>query len=250
MPGDEQLHQLDFTRENYRRLVRLAASTYPLTSYPDADFSGRFLLWRHDVDMSIHASEHLAEIEAEEGVKATYFLLVHSHYYNLFETEIRDRVRHILSLGHAIALHFDHGFHRVSTVPQLESALLIEKRWLEDLFAVPIESFSFHDPDAFALSCRADRYAGLINCYAERFQSAAGYCSDSNGYWRHRRLEDVLVQATDDRLQVLTHPEWWLDEAVLPRRRVHYCIDGRAAYLKSRYDEGMKAIDRLNVSDE
>lgn len=250
MPGFDQFHQLDFTRENYRRLVQLAAAKYPVTSYPDADFRERFVLWRHDVDMSIHASEHLAEIEAEAGVKATYFLLVHSHYYNLFEVETRDRVRRILALGHAIALHFDHGFHRVSSVSQLESALVTEQRWLEDLFAAPIESFSFHDPDAFALSCRAERYAGLINCYAERFQSAAGYCSDSNGYWRHRRLEEVLAAATDERLQVLTHPEWWLAEVMSPRQRVHYCIDGRAAYLKTRYDEGMKAIDRLNVSDQ
>ena len=250
MPDDERLHARDFTRANYRRLLQLAKAKYPFSTYPQADFAGRFLLWRHDVDMSIHSSERLAEIEAEEGVRATYFLLLHSHYYNLFESEIRDRVRRILRLGHSIGLHFDSAFHGVTTVTGLEPALALEQRWLQDLLGADVQAFSFHDPAAFAMSCEELRYAGMINCYARPFREQVGYCSDSNGYWRHRRLEDVLVAAENERLQVLTHPEWWLDEPMPPRQRVQYCIDGRAAYLKARYDEGLKAINRLNVSDK
>lgn len=250
MPGDGQFHFNDFTRDNYRRLVRLAKDQYPFTTYPAADFSRRFVLWRHDVDMSIHASEKLAEIEAEEGVASTFFLNPHCHYYNLFEPEIRDRVFRIVGLGHALGLHFDHAFHGIGDVAGLEAGLAMEQRWLQELYRVPIEAFSFHDPSGFTQTCRADRYAGMINCYAERFRSKAGYCSDSNGYWRHRRLEDVLVQAADERLQVLTHPEWWQDTAMSPRQRVQLCIDGRAAYLTQRYDDGMKIVDRLNISEE
>lgn len=250
MPAGDPFHFSDFTRENYRRLLRLAKQAYPFTTYPKADFHTRFVLWRHDVDMSIHASERLAEIESDEGVVSTFFLNPHCHYYNLFEPEMRDRVKRIIGLGHDLALHFDHAFHGVGSVAALEAALRIEQRWLTELFGVPIESFSFHDPGPFTQTCRSDRYAGMINCYAERFQSSAGYCSDSNGYWRHRRLEDVLVAAADERLQVLTHPEWWQDTAMPPRQRVQLCIDGRAAYLTRRYDEGMKIVERLNVSDE
>ena len=247
---DEQYHFADFTRDNYRRLLRLAKTKYPFTTYPKADFGGRFVLWRHDVDMSIHASLKLAEIEADEGVTSTYFLNAHCHYYNLFEPEVRDRVKRIIALGHAIGLHFDHNFHGVNSVPALESALAIERRWLQELYGAEVDAFSFHDPGPFTQTCRADRYAGLINCYSERFHAAVGYCSDSNGYWRHRRLEDVLTAAADERLQVLTHPEWWQDTPMSPRQRVQLCIDGRSAYLTRRYDEGMKIVDRLNVSDE
>ncbi len=38
------------------------------------------------------------------------------------------------------------------------------------------------------------------------------YVSDANGYWRFRRLLDVLVEGTDVRLHVLTHPGWWQAE--------------------------------------
>jgi hypothetical protein len=240
----------DFTRASYRRLLKLAKANYPITDFADINLNGKFLLWRHDVDMSIQAAQKLAEIEAEEGVPATYFLLFHGHFYNLLEREIFDLVRRILALGHRIGLHFDAEFQEVANEAQLEAALLRERRWLEELFAIPIEVFSFHNPGPVTDAYRAYRYAGMINCYAEEFRTQVAYCSDSNGYWRYRRLGDVLSAATDDRLQVLTHPEWWPDEAMSPRRRVHRCIDGRADFLKRRYDAAMKATNRLNVSDD
>lgn len=251
MIGDESTHAKDFTRDNYRRLLTLAKSTYRFVTYDHVEGAeGRVAVWRHDVDMSIHASLRMAEIEADEGVVSTYFLYPHCHYYNLFEPEIRERVRRIRSLGHHLGLHFDAGFHGVTDIAGLERALAVERRWLVELYGEPIDAFSFHDPNDFTLGCDAIRYAGMVNCYARLLRDAFGYCSDSNGYWRHRRLEDVLTAAADERLQVLTHPEWWQDDVMPPRQRVHRCIDGRAAYLKRRYDDGMKAVNRLNLSDE
>lgn len=250
MTNAQRYHFADFTRANYRRLLRLAKARYSFAAYTDLDWQARFVLWRHDVDGSIHACEKMAQIESEEGVATTYFLLPHCQFYNLFERDIRNRVRNILKLGHAIGLHFETDFHDVADVTELEAALAMERRWLEDVFEVGIEVFSFHDPSTFALSCGAFRYAGMINCYAEPFRTSVGYCSDSNGYWRHRRLEDVLLGGADERLQVLTHPEWWQDEPMSPRRRLHYCIDGRAQRLKERYDVSLKRLARLNVDDD
>ena len=50
------------------------------------------ILWRHDVDFSIHRASSLAKIENELGVKATYFLKLHSEFYNLFEKSIFEKV--------------------------------------------------------------------------------------------------------------------------------------------------------------
>jgi hypothetical protein len=63
-------------------------------------------------------------------------------------------------------------------------------------------------------------------------------------------LEDVLAQADDRRLQVLTHPEWWPDDVMSPRRRVHRCIDGRSANLKRYYDAALHNAGRLNLDDD
>ena len=43
----------------------------------------------------------------------------------------------------------------------------------------------------------------MINVYAKYFIENVEYCSDSDGYWRHKRLEDFLC-ADYDKIQVLT----------------------------------------------
>ncbi len=63
---------------------------------------------------------------------------------------------------------------------------------------------------------------------SEYLRTKVPYCSDSNGYWRHHRLEDVLHEATDAQLHVLTHPELWQDTVMSPKERVYRCIAGRA----------------------
>ncbi|KDC30925.1 hypothetical protein L505_0136 [Bordetella bronchiseptica F4563] len=97
------------------------------------------------------------------------------------------------------------------------------------------------------LQQREARYAGLLNTYSEFFRDQVGYCSDSNGYWRHRRLADVLEQAADHSLQVLTHPGWWVDEAMSPRDRIARCAEGRAAATMRKYDEDLACFGRDNI---
>jgi hypothetical protein len=121
-----------------------------------------------------------------------------------------------------------------------------EARWLEEAFGVRPAVFSFHNPGAAHLQCDADSYGGLISCYSRRFKAEIPYCSDSNGYWRFRRLHDVLAEATDPCLQVLTHPGWWQEQPMPPRQRIFRCAYGRAAATMHGYDEGLRAYGRIN----
>ena len=70
---------------------------------------------------------------------------------------------------------------------------------------------------------------------------------ESNGFWRHRRLRDVLEAAEDERLHVLTHPVWWTPEPVSPRMRITRCIEGRAAKQHQWYDDLLAREGRENV---
>ena len=245
--NSRRCHFADFTRANYAALVRMALHAYPARTYTDFAGEERFVLWRHDVDFSLHSGLKLAEIEAGEGMVATYFLLLHSEFYNLLERECTEIARSILGMGHRLGLHFDHRFWQVKNEAELERLLSIERKLLEDCLQRPVEAFSFHVPDDVSAGFARDSYAGLVNTYSAYFKSAVGYCSDSNGYWRHRRLEDVLREKRDARLQVLTHPEYWQETVMSPRERVERCISGRAEKTRQWYRDILRRSGREDV---
>ncbi|MBI2190648.1 MAG: hypothetical protein HYU36_01525 [Planctomycetes bacterium] len=247
MKNAERYHFSDFTRSNYRRLLGLAQESYVFRLFTDFSRDERFVLWRHDVDFSVHAALKFAQIEEQEGVRSTYFLLLHSRFYNLLEREIARSARELARLGHRIGLHFDCEFDGVLRPESLAPRLLREKEILQDLVEQEIHVFSFHNPTDLALSWQDWEYSGLINTYARYFRNDVGYCSDSNGYWRHARLEEVLNRAEDARLQVLTHPEMWTETEMSPRERVCRCIEGRAANAKQWYEAFLKEHGRENI---
>lgn len=245
----QKYHFEDFTLSNYRKLLRLAKQNYDFQNYVNFDTSTKYILWRHDIDFSMHRALKLAQLEAQENIKATYFVMFRSEFYNLMEAEISDLVFQIKNLGHDIGLHFDSHFYNIKTEEELEKYLMFEKELLEQLFQLQVHAFSFHNTTPFTMSCQNEKYAGLINVYANYFQTEVGYCSDSNGYWRFRRLEDVLQKAEDSCLQVLTHPSLWQDEPMAPRQRVLRGIQGRANKTIQWYDKTLAKYGRKNIDE-
>ena len=237
----------DFTLAEYEELIISAKQNYRFTDYISFQNQADVVLWRHDVDYSMHAALELARIEHKNNVSATYFLLPHSEFYNLLEKEISDIVFEIISLGHHIGLHFDSEYYGINDEQSLIKYLTFEKSMLEFLFSKQIFVFSFHNPFAFALSCQESHYGGMINTYANYFQKEVGYCSDSNGYWRHRRLKDVLKNANDRNLQILTHPEWWQRKILSPFEKVKKLINRRAENNLSKYVQFLSENNRKNI---
>lgn len=246
----ENYHFEDFTESNYKNILNLIKNNYDIIFFNEYAAFGKKLLLRHDVDVSIHRAYRLAQIEAETNIYSTYFLWMHSPHYNILEDEITNLVNLILNLGHEIGLHFDVGFYDRHKPDQdtLLEYLVFEKDILEKLFQRSITVFSFHEPSEKILKYYIDEsYCGMINTYSQYFRENYDYCSDSNGYWRFRRLEDVLIKADAEKLQVLLHPEWWTPETLSPRQRISRCIDGRCRKNHKQYDEILKDMGRLNV---
>jgi hypothetical protein len=245
---DHRTEFSDFTETNYRAILRLAHDRYRFARFGD-DAIDRHVLWRHDIDTSMNRALRLAEIEAEEGVVTTYFLFPRSLYYNLLNEFTRTSVLKILALGHDVGLHFDPTQHRDPTVGgTLFDAIETERDLVLREFGVAARALSFHlygvldepMPDD-------DIVCGLVNAYSKRLRENYGYVSDSNGIWRHRRLQNVLEDASEDRLQVLTHPEWWTPEVMAPRARLQRAIDGYAAAMERWYDDTLVRSNRPNL---
>ena len=233
-------HFDDFTEAHYRHCLQLARQNYRFVRFPDYRAEGRVCLWRHDIDTSPHRGLRLAQIEAEEGVVSTFFVLLHSDRYHPLEKDVYDRLKAILALGHDLGLHFDPQFYgeRIQSAADLEHFLALERHLLEETFQTEIRSFSFHNPSVNnSLRFDQETLAGMVNAYGAELQSQYDYCSDSFCYWRYRRLVEVLEQAAAEKIHILTHPVCWTEDVTSPYVRFVRAVEGRAANTLRRYQE-------------
>ena len=176
----------DFTEKHYRYLIKTAKKNYLFEPFTTKTKSPH-ILWRHDVDFSIHRASSLAKIENELGVKATYFLKLHSEFYNLFEKSIFEKVLKIIEFGHNIGLHFEHHFY--NNKKRLEENLRFERKILEKIFSVKVKVFSFDSPTlSNALDISDNKISSMINAYGKGIKNNYHYCTDSNGYFVLRCL--------------------------------------------------------------
>ena len=97
-----------FDLTHYRDLLEEAkAGGYRFAFFEGAPQKGDLIL-RHDVDLSLDAALRMAELEAEAGAQATYFLMTGSVFYNLSSSEGERALERLRELGHRIGLHAVH----------------------------------------------------------------------------------------------------------------------------------------------
>ena len=144
------------------------------------------LLLRHDVDLSLQAALALAEVEAEAGAQATYFLMTRSVFYNLASQEGDYVLGRLRELGHRVGLH--------AVWPRAE---------LDQRFDPVI---AWHNPEPEYMR---EPVEGAVNVMQPPWFDPAHYRSDSNQHWRHGCPHEQLARGELEWLQLLTHPEIW-----------------------------------------
>jgi hypothetical protein len=238
----------DFTEDAFRGHLRaLKAGGYRFIRFGEAA-RGRQVLWRHDVDFSMHRAARLAAIEAEEGAVATYFINPRCTFYNLAEPEVAALAHGMRERGHELGLHFDAGAYPCAqwSLADLVEAVDRERRLLELILGAPVRVMSWHNPDVSnLLDFKADELCGLVNAYGETCRRDFVYASDSNGYWRFTPMAGVIAEG-HERLHLLTHPAWWTPQPLSPSQRIDRCIEGRAAAVRRTYDALLLAGGREN----
>lgn len=238
------LNQTDFTEKYYKTILKKIKNK-TIFYYEINDYDN-FTLWRHDIDVSVHRALSFAKIEKNLKVKATYFVQLGSYFYNIFEKETKNLIMKIIDLGHDIGLHFDFNQYNINNKKKFLYHLNYEKKIIEDLLKVNVRVFSFHNPDKNTLKYDDFVYSGMINTYAKFFADNVKYCSDSNGYWRFKRLENFLEEK-HEKIQILTHPVWYQKRIMRPRERIIRSIQGRANNNLKNYDAILKKYARKNI---
>lgn len=205
---------MNFTYSAYRELLGLLRKqNYVFTDYHNYANFPRCVILRHDIDQSLSAAVQVAELEAEEGVRSTYFVLLRTDFYNAASKASQRALQRIHSLGHEIGLHFDEVAYSSATEPlqaeQMLSLIPFEAELLSKICGVPITTVSMHRPSKATLE--ADyRIPGMVNSYGQTFFHDFKYLSDSRRHWREPVL-DIVRSGEYDRLHILTHAFWYCE---------------------------------------
>jgi len=143
------------------------------------------VLLRHDVDLSLDAALATAELEAEAGAVATYFLMTRSEFYNLDSPSGTAAIERLRGLGHRVGLH--------AVWPHVD----------RDERFDPV--LAWHNPDPEYMR---EPVEGFLNVMEAPWADV--YRSDSNQHWRQGCPHEELAAGAFERLQLLTHPEIWV----------------------------------------
>lgn len=202
----------EFSYAEYRRILELATArnrNLRFRDLPADGDSGRYFILRHDVDFSPATALRMAEFEAALGVRATYFLLFSSSFYNLFSEECCRIPRRLTELGHEVGLHYDLACYDLMSRdrPPLE-VLVNEANALSQLCAEPVRSIAMHNPSVYGADVfqQVERF---INAYDPRYTREIAYFSDSCGAWRDEAAAVFQGGEMPPRLQLLIHPIFW-----------------------------------------
>jgi hypothetical protein len=174
-----------FDLDHYRELLSGAKTGGYRFAFFDREPQEGELLLRHDVDLSLEAAVEMAELEAEAGATATYFLMTQSVFYNLASPVGSRTLNRLRELGHGVGLH--------AVWPRID---------LDERFD-PV--LAWHNPEPEFMR---EPVEGAVNVMEPRF--SANYRSDSNQNWRHGCPHDALAAHELPWLQLLVHPEIWV----------------------------------------
>ncbi len=210
----------DFSLDHYGDLLRSAKEGgYRWAGFDRAPQAGDLIL-RHDVDLSLAAALTMAELEADEGAWATYFLMTRSVFYNLASAEGVAAIERLRALGHRVAHH--------AVWPDVD---------LDDRFERVV---AWHNPDPEYMRAPID---GAVNVMEAPYFDPDHYRSDSNQHWRSGCPHEQLASGGFEWLQLLTHPEIWAYDGATMRESMESFLDtDRAARLERLRD------DRIDLS--
>lgn len=202
---------MDFTYNSYKDLIkRLKNNNYDFVNYNNYEGHEKCVIMRHDVDYSVDKALQFAELENELGIKAVYFVLVSSPFYNIASKAVHEKLLKIISLGHVIGLHFDetnYSEEYYNKCGGFEAVINNEIVILKGLLDLDITCVSMHRPSKKTLEANYDLYPNK-NSYGDEFFKKFKYVSDSRHRWREN-ITEIIDSNRYNKLHILTHAFWY-----------------------------------------
>ena len=211
---------VEFSLEGYRQLLStLKDRGYSFCGYEEIDSrlaEGRpFVVLRHDIDMSLRPALEIARVEHEQGVQATYFVLLRSPFYNVLSRFSAEIMSQIHGYGHQIATHIDPAAYDNDCARALMEVEIFSRFYpcINTEIASLHSSYDLHHMPV-------DSFQQIDNVYGSAVRGDVAYISDSTGRWRYGHpLESEAFNARKP-IQLLTHPIWWVQGGETPTEKL------------------------------
>jgi hypothetical protein len=209
-----------FSQEGYRELLLAFKSAgYSFCGFDKIDrylTEGEpFIVLRHDLDISLHPALEIARIEHEQGVQATYFVTLHSPFYNALSRSNAEIMLQLHQWGHQIALHVD----LTAYAGDCAKALLEVSVFAQFYPYSNTQLASLHSPINLE-QIPIESFEQLQNVYGHVFSKEMAYISDSTGRWRYGHPLDSEAFLSRKPIQLLTHPIWWIQEGEMAMQKL------------------------------
>ena len=237
----------DFTMDHYREILSKIKESHRVLSFKDAFEMGRsilgikkFVIMRHDVEVSVSSALRLAEADMEAGIRSTFFFL-QTGDYNIFEEDEAFKIQQMLEWGHDVGLHYDVGlFESMGIDPKIIIKSQIQV--FEDFFDTKIYATSSHLP---MRSEKTISLPGVVDVYDLLYLEEMKYLSDSTQVWR----EGVVTKLLDKYPQIhllmheyIWHPkgfDWDTLQLIELQNRFNICW-GKTIQTIEKYRDGIK----------
>jgi hypothetical protein len=207
----------EFTYKHYKDCIEIAKkqgfSFYTMHDFLDKKPKGKFILMRHDVDLSLISVLKIAEIENSLKIKSTYFIRTKG-IFDVFSGKNSAIVRKISELGHEIGIHYDSD---IIAKKDFKKEMVGIKANMEKIIKKRIFGASLHKVKKLGTKNEinklnfAEEYLddlGLeYDAYSDIFIRKMKYISDSARKWREGCMCGHIKK--ENKLCILTHPIWW-----------------------------------------
>lgn len=238
---------MEFSLEGYGELLSVFKdASYSFCGFEEIDSrlteGHPFVVLRHDIDISLRPALEIAHIEYEQGIQATYFVLLNSPFYNALSRSNAELILQIHQYGHQIATHLD-----LAAYDNDFARALMEV----DIFAkfypfINTRLVSLHSSSYDLQHMPIELSQQLNTVYGPAVRGEIAYLSDSTGRWRYGHPLDSQAFKTRKPIQLLTHPIWWIQEGETVAQKLERCLYSDYQNSCATLKEFLPKLFRLN----
>ena len=226
----------EYTLESYRQgLQGMKDSGYifiPFSQYRKD--VGLYALLRHDILFSPERALSLAVEEKKMDIRATYFVDLHSPWYNACEIHVKKILRIIMDLGHYLGLYINPAFWDIplSCFPT-ERVVKKDRRVFEIYFPYSVSAVGFDNEERFT-SFTSESYDNLINADSDEVNMRYKSITLTQSLFNSVRIPDGEMQSN---IQLSICPVYWtVDYMPLKKKVVTSIVNRMGKYYKNYRD--------------